>query len=95
MHRTCLAASFALLALAAVSCTSGGTAMAPAAMGPAMRPLSDDGVIFVASDDSKYPRLRYVDGQVSQNHSCAIRLDNKLNPKIPPVYVNGQPIGFC
>jgi hypothetical protein len=66
----------------------------PMAM-PMPRPLNDDGIFFVETDDPTRPRIRYLDGQVSQNSSCAIRLDNKLNRKIPPVYINGQPIGFC
>jgi hypothetical protein len=46
------------------------------------------------SQDS-LPRLRYFDGnQVSLNDRCAVR-KVKLNPKMPPVYVNGQPVGFC
>jgi hypothetical protein len=41
------------------------------------------------------PRVRYFDGnQVSLNDRCAVR-KTKLNAKMPPVYVNGQPIGFC
>lgn len=41
------------------------------------------------------PRLRYFDGdQVSLNDRCAVR-KVKLNPKMPPIYVNGQPVGFC
>jgi hypothetical protein len=99
MRTSRLAVPFALLALAAASCSSGtgmaGPSMMPGAMPPMMKMLSDDGVVAVASGDPTHPRLRYVDGQVSQNMSCAIRLENKLNPKIPPVYINGQPIGFC
>ena len=41
------------------------------------------------------PRIRYFDGgQVSLNDRCAVR-KGKLNTKMPPIYVNGQPIGFC
>lgn len=50
---------------------------------------------YVASDVPDRPRLRYDDGQVSLNTTCAVRLENKLNPAIPPVYVNGSPLGFC
>lgn len=60
------------------------------------RPLLDgDGVVALPSDNPLRFHLRYRDGQVSVNDACAIRLENKLNPKIPPVYVNGRPIGFC
>ncbi len=62
---------------------------------PAEFVLSDDGAFHVAGPDIEKPRLRYLDGQISLNDSCAIRLPNKLNPSIPPMYVNGAPIGFC
>jgi len=49
---------------------------------------------YVNAQDS-LPRLRYFDGnQVSLNDRCAVR-KAKLNPKMPPIYVNGQPVGFC
>jgi hypothetical protein len=49
---------------------------------------------FVNPQDS-LPRLRFFeDGQVSLNDRCAVR-KVKLNPKMPAVYVNGQPVGFC
>jgi hypothetical protein len=70
-------------------------ALAPPAEMRAPRPLDDDGVFYVLGDDPLRPRVRYLDGQVSLNASCAIRAGNKLGRKIPPVYVNGQPIGFC
>jgi len=54
-----------------------------------------EGVIAVESGDPEHPRLRYLDGQVSGNTSCAIRRGNRLNPKVPPMRVNGTPIGFC
>jgi len=63
-----------------------------------MRPprvLDDDGVFYVQGKSPTRPRVRYLDGQVSLNETCAIRVENKLNRKIPPVYVNGRPIGFC
>ena len=47
------------------------------------------------NDQDTLPHLRYFDGnQVSINDRCAVRKD-KLNPKMPPIYVNGQPVGFC
>jgi hypothetical protein len=49
---------------------------------------------YVNAQDS-LPRLRYFDGsQVSLNDRCP-NTKAKLNPKMPPIYVNGQPIGFC
>jgi len=57
--------------------------------------LTGDGVFFVVSEDPKKPLARYGDGQLSMSNSCAIKLENKLNRRIPPAYVNGRPIGFC
>jgi hypothetical protein len=57
--------------------------------------LDDDGVFYVLGEDPQHPRVRYRDGQLSLNESCAIRAGSKLGRKIPPVYVNGRPIGFC
>jgi hypothetical protein len=49
---------------------------------------------YVSPEDS-LPRVRFFDGdQVSLNDRCAVR-KVKLNNKMTPVYVNGQPIGFC
>ena len=49
---------------------------------------------FVNPEDT-LPRVRYFDGgQVTINDRCAVR-KVKLNPKMPAVYVNGQPVGFC
>lgn len=59
------------------------------------RPLDDEGIVYVLAAQPGFPRVRYLDGQLSLNESCAIRVENKLSRKIPPVYVNGQPIGFC
>jgi hypothetical protein len=60
-----------------------------------VRSLSEDGNAYVLGADPAHPRVRYLDGQLSLNETCAIRVENKLSRKIPPVYVNGQPIGFC
>jgi hypothetical protein len=41
------------------------------------------------------PHLRYREsGIVSINDRCAVRRV-KLNPKMPPAWVNGRPVGFC
>lgn len=49
---------------------------------------------FVTPEDT-LPRIRYYDdGLVSVNDRCAVR-KVKLNVKMPPIYVNGQPVGFC
>ncbi len=50
---------------------------------------------FVAGEEDSFPRIRYFDtGLVSLNDRCPVR-KTPLNPKMPPVYVNGLPIGFC
>jgi hypothetical protein len=86
----------ALLVAAACAACLGPRAESPAVVeAPPMRVLDGDGVLAVHTEDPARPRLRYVDGQVSLNQSCAIRLDRGLNPRVPPAYVNGQPIGFC
>ncbi|HEX6882271.1 MAG TPA: hypothetical protein VF530_02760 [Planctomycetota bacterium] len=61
----------------------------------APRPLDEDGIFYVETDDPAHPRVRYLDGQLALDGSCAIRIGNKLSRKVPPVYVNGQPVGFC
>ena len=49
---------------------------------------------YVQPADS-FPQVRYFEGGlVTPNDRCAVR-KVKLNPKMPPVYVNGRPIGFC
>ena len=50
--------------------------------------------VFVAGHDEKFPRIRFLNGQVSVNDRCPIKL-GKLNTKMVPVEVNGRPIGFC
>lgn len=57
--------------------------------------LRGDGVFALPGATPDRHRLRYVDGQVSLNDSCAIQLQNRLNHRIPPLYVNGEPVGFC
>lgn len=59
------------------------------------RPLCDEGIFYVLGEDPAHPRVRYLDGQLALDASCAIRIGNKLSRKVPPAYVNGQPIGFC
>ena len=47
-----------------------------------------------ADSTAEFPRVRFDDGLVSVNDHCPVR-KHKLNLKMPPVYVNGRPIGFC
>ena len=48
---------------------------------------------YVEAGDS-LPRIQFGDGQVSLNDRCMVR-QIKLNLRMPPVYVNGRPVGFC
>jgi len=48
----------------------------------------------VPGSDPEHPRVQYADSLVSLNDRCIVR-QNKLSTTIPPVYVNGMPIGFC
>lgn len=98
-----LALVSALCACAARGATREGLSEAPAALpAPAAesmarppRPLSEDGAFYVIGADAAHPRVRYLDGQASLNESCMIQLGNKLSRRVPPMYVNGQPLGFC
>ena len=57
-------------------------------------PLTGRTQRYVPTTDPEHPRLRYADSLDSVNDRCAVR-KNKLNPKVRPVYVNKQPVGFC
>lgn len=46
------------------------------------------------SADAELPRLVFPDGTRTENDRCMV-LQRKLNPRIPPTYVNGTPVGFC
>jgi len=47
------------------------------------------------SPEDSFPRMRYFESNlVTINDRCAVR-KVRLNPKMPAVYVNGQPVGFC
>jgi hypothetical protein len=41
-----------------------------------------------------FPRLKYADSLISLNDRCMVR-GSPLNPRIRPVYISGQPVGFC
>ena len=48
----------------------------------------------LADAAAELPRLKFGDGSTSANDRCPVT-KRKLNTAFPPVYVNGQPIGFC
>jgi YHS domain-containing protein len=41
-----------------------------------------------------FSKIKYVSGLVSLNDRCAVDRE-RLERRVPPVYVNGQPVGFC
>ena len=49
---------------------------------------------FVPTANPNRPRLKFADSLVSANDRCIVAQE-KLNPKVRPVYVNGVPMGFC
>ena len=49
---------------------------------------------YVPTADLEHPKVRYADSKVSLNDRCPVR-GGKLSTTYKPVYVNGQPIGFC
>ena len=69
--------------------------IAVACQSPPALVLDGEGVFALPGDRPDRHRLRYVDGQVSRNEACAIQLENRLNHRVPPLYVNGRPVGFC
>lgn len=58
------------------------------------RPAPAHALMEYASADTLFPRLRLADGQVTVNDRCMVR-QSKLNRRLPPVFVNGRPVGFC
>jgi len=74
-----------VLALAVVLAACGGR---PAELVPPI------GKTEALDPDSPFPKLRFADGMLSINDRCPVT-KRKLSIHFPPVYVNGQPIGFC
>jgi hypothetical protein len=56
--------------------------------------VDEPGVIKYASADTLFPQLVFADGQTSLNDRCMVRRI-KLNSRLPGLYVNGSPVGFC
>ena len=50
--------------------------------------------VYVPTADLEHPKIRYADSLISMNDRCPVRT-GKLSPGYKPVYINGQPIGFC
>ena len=83
MNRAATTAAAAILVAAAGGC--GGR---PAELVP---PIAEPAFVDIAAE---FPRIRFADGSISVNDRCPVT-KRKLSPYFPPVYVNGQPIGFC
>ncbi len=43
---------------------------------------------------NRYPHLKLADGQMTINDRCPVRRVG-LNRRLPVLFVNGRPIGFC
>jgi len=52
------------------------------------------GAPVLLEPETAFPKIRFGDGLVSVNDRCPVT-KRKLSTLFPPVYVNGQPIGFC
>lgn len=64
----------------------------PSPVGPVDEDLH--GTYFYEGENDSFPRMRYASGAVTINDRCPVRRD-KLNPNLRPIFVNGQPVGFC
>jgi len=49
---------------------------------------------FVAGVEDSFPRVHYERAGTTLNDRCMVRRV-KLNRKMPPMYVNNLPVGFC
>jgi hypothetical protein len=88
-----MTAALALSLLAA--CSREAPAPAPSAI-PAVY-VDADGSNPTAVRDTlrnRYPHIRFEDGIVSINDRCPVRKAG-LNLRLPALFVNGRPVGFC
>lgn len=65
-----------------------------AAAGAWLVPLPGGAQRRLPAEDPNHSRLKFLDSLTSQNTRCMVR-KVKLNPRVRPVYVNRQPVGFC
>lgn len=49
---------------------------------------------YVRGGNPDFPQIRYADSLVSMNSRCTVR-KLKMGNMTRPVYINGQPLGFC
>ncbi len=57
-------------------------------------PVSGEKAAEYLDPASEFPKLVFADGQTSVNDMCPVR-KGKLNRRMPAIYVNGRPVGFC
>ena len=57
-------------------------------------PMPALGVAHFENPAEEKPRIRWGDDPLSLNDRCIVR-KVKLNLRMPPIFVNGKPIGFC
>ena len=70
------------------------TALPPVEVGPEAVPDAPPVEYVGAEAGDGHRPMRFADGQVSLNDQCPVR-KRGLNLRMPAVYVNGAPIGFC
>ena len=68
--------------------------LAAAALVAALSGRPGSAQVYVPTADLEHPKVRYADSLLSLNDRCPVRT-GKLSTTYKPVYVNGQPIGFC
>ena len=96
LHRFLHVNGLAAAATAAIliACSGGAEREEKTETAPQQKPEYVAFAEFVNEEDS-LPRLRFFEsGLVSLNDRCPV-LRVRLNPKMPPAWVNGRPIGFC
>ena len=57
-------------------------------------PQNTDLFAVFEDEDAEFSRLIFPDSSLSLNDRCPVR-KAKLNGRMPPIYVNGHPVGFC
>lgn len=60
----------------------------------APEPLEENLASALVDSSAEFSALRFEDGSESLNDRCPVR-KVRLNTKLRPMFVNGQPIGFC
>ncbi len=56
--------------------------------------VDDSGLAVRVDTTADLSKLRYPDGQLTLNDQCPVRRV-RLNTRMPAIYVNQHPVGFC